>query len=685
MNRGDSVMSWWMDEPLIISAVQCKFEDDDYWTLNEYVVKSGFNTEQLLHLTAKGHMAYYDEEIHGTKLDDYLKQSRKSGIHEIIYYNTHCLTEEIYTKHPDWQQLSKDGKPIPAYTIYTFNCVNGGWFDDFSKNITNLCKHDIDGIFLDGPVMREDGCYCDTCKKIFSDRFGKSIYKASRNELQTMRVDSVTEYIKKTNDIVKGINPQILLYLNNSALRADITGSNSRKVEPYVDMIGAEGGFIRADNKTSLWAVSSKAKHIETVAKGKPTVIFDLGNQSSLAYYMHNSIETKNLYAQTYANGANAWYGMSGSASKFKDSAGCIASIEFNKFINEQKDIYKKSLPCAKVALMWSQDSANNYASGVEQSDFTDAKAAGVKERGDHYTELMSFFDILTRAHTQFDIIDEISVLEGLDKYEIVFLPDCACMSDEVASIITSYVEKGGNICSTFATGFYNADGSYSKTPKIGVVQGVEEVVEVIKYPANGTAYQKLNRCHWLYKGVSADLLPNPLLAVKCKISDNATIVSESLTAMPSVYSALPSKGFPGIVLNKYGKGNSIYITGTFGVCYADRAHIDFAQIVENVVNNYSNYVLKLDTSGLVEAVLRKQEDRYILHLINLTGQMNRPIRRIVPLKDIKIDMQINDIEVPSISIKGGQVTNVNRSEEGISFILTDLIDYDVVVFKKLK
>lgn len=673
-------MSWWNDEPHIISAVQCKFEDEDSWTLNEYVAKSGFNTEQLLHLTGKGHMAYYDEETHGAKLDEYLKQSRKLGIREIVYYNTHCLTPEIIKQHPDWQQLKKDGNPIPAYTIYTLCCVNGGWFDDFIKNIANLCQHDIDGIFLDGPVMLEDGCYCDTCRKIFLERFGKPIYEGTRIELQSMRVDSVTEFIKKTNKIVKSINPEILLYLNNSALRADITGSNSRKVEPYVDMIGAEGGFVRADNKTSLWSVSSKAKHIETVANGKPTVTFVLGNQSSLAYYMHNPVETKILYAQTYANGSNAWYGMSGSASQFKDSPGSKAAIEFNQFIQSNKELYQKSKSCAKVALMWSQESANNYASSVEQSDFTKEQSAGFKERGDHYTELMSFYDILTREHIQFDIVDEVSVLEGLDKYQLVILPDCACMSDEVAAAISSYVEKGGNICTTFDSGFYNADGNYAEMPKLAAVQGILKVEGVVRYPSNGTAYQQLGDCPWLFKGLSACLLPNPLLSVKCVPDDGSVTVSTSLVPMSSVYTVLPTAGFPGIILNRYGKGNSVYMAGTFGVCYSDRSHPDYAEIVKNIVLKYSTPVVESDCLGSVEMVLRQQQGRYILHLINLTGEMTRPIKRVVPLTDIKITVHLEHEPLPPNTAQGEKLKEIRLGKNEVSFILSGLTDYEVVV-----
>ena len=65
---------WWQELPLTISAVQCNLGDPDEWVLDEYVSKGGFNTEQLLHLVAKGHMGYFSEAKDGENLDAYLKK-----------------------------------------------------------------------------------------------------------------------------------------------------------------------------------------------------------------------------------------------------------------------------------------------------------------------------------------------------------------------------------------------------------------------------------------------------------------------------------------------------------------------------------------------------------------------------------------------------------------------------------
>jgi uncharacterized lipoprotein YddW (UPF0748 family) len=142
---------------------------------------------------------------------------------------------------PGWVQLDREGKPITAYGVYYLNCINSSWISFFTQNIEKLCRHDIDGIFLDGPIFSQQGCFCEACQEKFRERYGKSLHEATYAEHLRFNIDSVTEYMRKTCALVKSVHPGILLYINNSALRADVTGCNTRRVEPYVDMIGAEG------------------------------------------------------------------------------------------------------------------------------------------------------------------------------------------------------------------------------------------------------------------------------------------------------------------------------------------------------------------------------------------------------------------------------------------------------------
>jgi hypothetical protein len=674
-----SSKKWW-HEPLRISAVQCNYDEDSYEILKEHVVKRDFNTEQLLHLTAEGHMAYYVEELHGVKLEKYLEEAHKNNIREIVYVNVHCITKNWSAEHPDWVMLDKSGKGIIAYEIYYLNCVNSSWFDFFKTNLEKLCRHDIDGIFLDGPVFSTAGCYCEACRERFLKTYNKSILDATPQELTEFKVDSVTEYMKKTNEIVKGINPNILLYINNSALRADVTGSNTRKVEPYVDMLGAEGGFLWVDKNTSLYHAGAMAKHLEAQAKGKPTVTFFAGDQKPFSYYMHTAAETKILFAQSWANGSSVWYGIHAPTYIMNTPGGRAAEI-MNKFHKQHEKYYKKSTTVSKIAIMWSMDSANNYSSSVSVSDFTNAQKVGAfGKKGNHYNAFMGFYEMLSRSHIQFDVVDEKSIIDGdLYKYDMIILPTCGCIEDETAAGIRKFVAEGGKIISTFDTGFYTGKGQSHKSPVLGDVMGIGDTEGITEYSTVGTGFHKIADVEWIQKGLSAPLIPAPDFAVNVTPSKEAEVLGWYLEPMKSRYVALPENRYPAILVNSYGKGTSIYVTGTSGEFFHSRTIVDYRILFNNIIKNFTESVTETDAPATIDIVVRNHgENRYVVHVINMTGEMIRPIERIIPVRNVKISVNVNKSLSKVKWINNNLELSVDIKDGKVEFTIPEIGEYEL-------
>jgi hypothetical protein len=675
---------WWEKEPMIISAVQCNYGEDSYEILREHTVKHGFNTEQLFHLTAEGAQSYYNEKRDGAKLDAYLKESRKEGIREIAYINIHCMLPETYQEHPDWSQILVDGKPMMAYNIYNYICINSSWHQYILEQIKGICSHDIDGIFLDGPCMMLDGCYCPACQDKFLKKYGHSIYECTLQEHVEFNVDAVTELMQDIHAIVKAMNPNILLYINNSALRADVTGSNTRKVFPYVDVLGAEGGFVWVSKNTPLWHVSPMAKAIETQAQGKPTVIFIAGDYKPWSFCMHTAQETKLYYAQSLANGANVWYGIHGPIAQMDTPGGQVA-VEMNEFIQKNTDVFHGSKSVANVALMWSQNSANFYSSSVSKTDFTKAEVVGDTKgvKGDHYKSFMGFYEILMRGHIQHDVIDEESVLTGeLSKYDLLILPTCACMSDETAEKIKEFVKNGGNVISSFDTGFYNAKGFSAEAPKLADVQGIASVNDIIEYPIGiGSGYQRLEEPSKVTEGLSWKYVPATTKAVMANTAAGALVAATYCAPMASRYMAIPEASYPALIENQYGKGSSVYFAGAFGEFYHEMTHPDHKKMVLNAVKNMAKPIVESDAPGSVEMVLREKEGRYYLHLINMTGEMERPLQRIIPLCNIKVTLSGLKLDHVSTlnSLTGTAPVDESFVNGTLTFTIPVVNDYEII------
>ena len=90
--------------------------------------------------------------------------------------------------------------------------------------------------------------------------------------------------------------------------------------------------------------------------------------------------------------------------------------------------------------------------------------------------------------------------------------------------------------------------------------------------------------------------------------------------------------------------------------------------------------MLETDAPRSVEAVLRKQKGRYILHMVNLTGEMIRPTTQILPLYDIKVTLRAKGIKSVK-TLRGTKLKNLEIGENKATFTMSKLTDYEVAVF----
>lgn len=689
---------WWQEVPLTISAVQCNLGDDPEWVMDEYVSKQGFNTEQLLHLTAKGHMGNYIEEEFSQRLDSYLKKSRAYGIREIVYYNVHAQSAEVSAEHPDWVQRNADGKGMEAYGTYNLVCVNpnGAFHKNFLKDIKALCAHDIDGIFLDGPVMRDTGCHCDVCRRDFEAKFGHSIYEATREELFEMRIWAVTQSIKEAYELIKSINPEIALYFNNHAIGGEVVGVDARKLYDYVDILGTEGGFHRAElTRPGLWHVSSNMKGIEAIAEDplrgdKPLVCFCSGNFGGIPYYMHTPAETRICYAQTVANGANVWYGVHFSPSEFMNTESCLAAKEMNEFVLSHKDVFAPSKTCARVALVWSRDTTNFYASSIGESDFVAEKKVYEANRGDHYSAVITAFDMLERAHIQFDVVDEYAIQHGkLCQYDSVIMPELACVSEKTAACIREYVASGGNILGNFDIGVYDEFGRFERKSKLGDVFGLSGEIKTLTSPSIGTAYLYKEKEDELLETLTFFRIPAPVLSAEWEIAPDTEVLMRGNYPCPTVFGDLKhAERYPTVLKHRYGKGCAYYISGDIWETAMKIRNIpDYTNLLRQYCAITSRSVVETDGDGLYEVVLRRQENRFVLHIVNMTGEMERPYKRVITLNDVDFRLDLNGFGLSKeqyslSSIRGAKLKNIMKDGNKIAFTLDNVREYEIIVIE---
>lgn len=93
--------------------------------------------------------------------------------------------------------------------------------------------------------------------------------------------------------------------------------------------------------------------------------------------------------------------------------------------------------------------------------------SAATRDMSDHegglnyyVRELIGWCEALTDEYMQYAVmVEQELTLSGLQQYELVILPNAACLSDTACQVLVEYVAHGGNVIFTYETGLYDETG----------------------------------------------------------------------------------------------------------------------------------------------------------------------------------------------------------------------------------
>ncbi len=629
-----------LGRPLRIAAVQYGQRPEDTMKVPAVLEKGGFNTEQLLH--AIGHEGYglYSKAEHADLIRKYSAECARRGIRIILYANAHMVPPGHVQEHPDWAQIGSDGKATG------YACVNSPWRDAFFQSIRDSLEQNIQGIFLDGPIFLREGCRCARCRELFQNEFGHSIRTALRWELSRFKSEHIARFVKDVRDVIRASGKDVALYANCLGLVENITGCTVDAVFPYVDLIGSEGGFLfyGNPNEVSIWHGSETAKYLESKSRGKPYVIFNAGNDQPWAREMHTVPETTLLYGSTTANGGNVWYGIHGLIDGFRTPAGQSA-FRFNRFLAKNEDFFTGTRQKSHVGILWSHRSADIFPGEAAETDFTKAvkNSSGPHAAGSFQKEFHGIAEILFRSHLQFSILDEGCIRDGdLKKLQTLILPNASCLDDSEIHSICSFVRSGGHLVATLESGGYDAQGHPRAVSPLRDLLGIRRVEQTVFYRP-GCGYMRFEGGSPLMRGgpeISAGFTTGTL---RCSYAEDIRVLASSYEPMASRYGAFNENSYPSVTVRKAGLGTAVYIAGGIGQTYLDYGIPEMEKAVRTLVNLLTPWDLKVDhayPSVEVELRLQPGQNRCLIHFVNHTGAMRRPIGELIPCRGIQITLK---------------------------------------------
>lgn len=698
MQTHKAEQGWWESEPLRIMEVSESFLDlsacdpardaqirADHHANVEHLhcmsINAGMDDMRFFFKTSVAGQPHVD------RLAAYLPEAHRRGIKVIVYFNVHWYSMEFARKHADWVQIKEDGQPLDGvYKTGTSFCVNSGYREWAFQIVRDLCAYDIDGIFYDGPIFFASTCYCPACQAKYRARYGADLPKKSDRrgvdfgKLLEFQADSLVDFLHDTRAIIKAINPQIAFYMNGGGRTANWpTARLNRKLVAEQDLLGSEGGFIYGDLRmTPLWKPGCEAKLMEAQAGGKPTVIFDCAGHKSWNWYTLPEAEIELLYADTIANAGNVWFAV------FPDDVGqpeLRAIARMNAHVRDNAAYYSDTRSAAEVALVWSDVTANFYlGSEVARSDFT-ANIQG-SEAGNVYAEFAGFYDALFRNHVPFDVLDDVTLeREELSRYRLIVLPNVAAMSAEAAERLRAWVRAGGTLLGSFETSLYDETGHRLDDFRLGDLFGVR-ASNAVEGPRRWDYVTATGEAHPLLAGITKRWFPSAAYYVRVAPTAGRSLLSFT-EGLAGSYDHTPvTSSDAALVVNRVGQGHAVYLAGDVGNCLDRFRFREYYRLVGNLVAWAAATPVTLgDAPSSLEVVLRAQRDpdRLLLHLVNFTGDMQRPINRINPMEDLRVTLR-GLREVSGVrALRSGADLAWSLKDGALEFVLPHVEAYELV------
>ena len=391
--------------------------------------------------------------------------------------------EVLYVQHPEWQERTAPGAaPRPASQKSEWPPVTGCWNSGFGDFYIAETAHFAEVFGLDGLSLDGFGCwttcYCPACVESYKADTGLEIpYAAPGTEPAAgathenpafrrylkWRLDRYAAFVRRWQQALRAVNPDFAMipWSTGPGRWWQWTHAPLVEVPDYVNRI-VDAPLVElfwdypADQGNNLLP-SFVTRYYRGLTGERPAFMLPYfctqGQQAMVAPEVECAFRTLTVVT----NGARP----AQSSHQLRREGPLEQLKALNKLVEEREPWTKGAKSMKWAAMLISQSSRVFHGLPLQASksggewigsgtDSVDISTLPASERRlpAHMESAVGVFRAAMEEHLPLDMIIEEDLLEGgrLDEYQVLILPNAACLSDAAIERIKAFVARGGGL-----------------------------------------------------------------------------------------------------------------------------------------------------------------------------------------------------------------------------------------------
>lgn len=656
----------------------------DAGSLMERTAEYGANVTQI---SAAGIVAWYptklpyqpvNEFLKGDFIGEVIEEAHRRDIKVLLRVDISKQYDHQYEKHPDWFMHDADGQPVREWEMLA-TCLHGPYVQECNFEILEelLDRYEPDGFFYNSYRYRD--CYCERCRAAFKKASGHDLparenwddpaWKAYVN----FRYRAIEQYSQRLQDYVHSRKPDAVvslpIFITFDEPERLCRSGWSAKTMLLVDVLSTEA-FNALGRPFPKWIYLAGEEARISRSMEKPTKI---GLTYSEVFASRRSGQPAAQYTydimQAAAHGGNPNAALSGTFEQDDRKALPAIKKTFN-FLKSNVGLYDGARSVAKTMLYYSQKTMDFYGRGNS------------RERA--LFEYRGFYEALVHSHLQFDVFHDGTLDEKkLSRYGTVVLANVACLDRQEQRLFDDFVSKGGNLIASHETSLYDEQGE--KRDGFGL--------DCMAYTIDGSrnmvgSYLVIHHRETLKSFHDVDLIALNGELLRVEPADPNTVLLKDLAATPIVKNNTPEFAYwsgsteeHGLYVTRYEQGRVAYLPWSVGKLYHTQGVPEYRHLIADLIDylNGEREVLT-DAPSSVEVSLTEGEAGLVVHLLNATGSISKPLTEVTPIHNIHIKIRTTGNRVRSLVRK--EELQGSRSAAYLGFLIPRLDTYDVLVIR---